>query len=164
MVKIPYFDDADLFYDELGEADGGPPEERATDVLAIFQTLTPKDREADARHVYAYYRDFREAVGGEDWMDKEMGVPESPVDIWNHVQPDTVTVQLGASDDELHVYIHARCDWEPEHGLQMVWQDGIRLVKVSGIDGNPSNGSFWDGDVIYSGQSREFTTFRDPES
>ena len=62
MLKLPYFDNAEVELDE----DLQEPDERAAEALAAFLRLTLADRLRDSRHVYAYYRDFHEVVGGED--------------------------------------------------------------------------------------------------
>ncbi|WP_051371247.1 DUF6985 domain-containing protein [Mesorhizobium loti] len=83
-LKVPYFDNMEI---ELSDDDYDPDDQPVVAALNAFLMLTSDDRLGDTRHVYAYYRDFREAVGGEDWMDAEMGVPEKPEDIWSFVYP-----------------------------------------------------------------------------
>jgi hypothetical protein len=90
-IRIPYFDNAEVSRcddDEVAPGDTAAAEA----VLASFLALTPTDRIADSRHVFAYYRDYREAVGGKDWLDAEMGVPQTAADIWHSVTPGPVTV------------------------------------------------------------------------
>nr|WP_273736404.1 hypothetical protein [Mycolicibacterium septicum] len=86
--------------------------------------------------MYAYYRDIHYAVGGEDWMDEEMGVPQTPADIWRSVTPGPVMV----SDWYEHRYVvmEAECPWEEEHGL---------MTHGRGYD-----------DVVYSAIGDEYTT------
>ena len=164
-MKLPYFDGAPLRY--------LPPEDEYSDAalaqvapaLQAFMALTPADRKADSRHVFAYYMGVRNAVGGDVHMRSDMTEPSRESDIWKHVQPETVTVRPPDEGDDQSAYVilHAACDWEPEHGLQMVWRDGTELVRVSGIDGRPLNSALQGKDVIYADPLRIFTTRRSPD-
>jgi hypothetical protein len=113
MFKMPYFDnaEADMFEDADKSEEGAP-------ALAAFLALTPADRIADSRHVFAYYKDYHQAVGGEDWLDEQMGIPETPADIWNYVTPGSeIDLRKGRKgDDNWYVIMEANCGWEEEHG------------------------------------------------
>jgi uncharacterized protein DUF6985 len=157
-IRIPYFDNAEVsrFDDEVAPGDTAAAEA----VLASFLALTPTDRIADSRHVFAYYRDYHEAVGGKDWLDAEMGVPQTAADIWHSVTPGPVTV--GKHDGHWYVAMEAECRWEPEHGLMMVWRDGMTLSKVGGYDGHMTNGAAYANDslkdVVYAASKEKYTT------
>lgn len=152
-IKIPYFDNVEVKLD----FDAVAPHDMAAAqaVLATFLALTPADRIADSRHVYAYYRDIHYAVGGEDWLDEEMGVPQTPADIWASVTPGPVVVSEWYG--HWYVVMEAECRWESSHGLMMVWQEGAKLSKVSQYDGHMDNGRGYD-DVVYSAIDDEYTT------
>nr|WP_314260536.1 hypothetical protein [uncultured Devosia sp.] len=156
MVQVAYFDNAEVEFFEEEEA---TPRQLAA-VKAVL-TLTSADRLKDSRHVYAYYQDYREAVGGEDWMDEEMGVPETPEQIWDYVYPTTIGVWSGhEGDDHVYVFIESNCGWDEEHGLLLVWRDGIQLNKVGGFDGHPTN-TVKEGeadDKVYSSSNEQYTT------
>lgn len=165
MVQLPYFNNAEVeLFDGFDENDL-----QAAEALATFLALTPADRLKDSRHVFAYYCDFREAVGGEDWLDAEMGIPEKPEDIWDHVTPNVVGVWKGRGDDKhTYIFVEANCVWEEEHGLLLVWRDGKVLNKAGGFDGHPTNaGAYADNamsDVVYRASNPDYTTRLDPQS
>ncbi|ACT03144.1 DUF6985 domain-containing protein [Paenibacillus sp. JDR-2] len=159
MIRVPYFDNA--IVEIVEEID--PSDMKAAAALKAFLSLTEEDRLADSRHVYAYYKDFHEAVGGEDWLDEEMGIPQTPADIWAHVTPGDIEVQQGWNgDDNWYVSMEANCSWEVEHGLMMVWRNGTALTKVGGYDGHLTNvNAFADPtleDVVYSASDPKYTT------
>lgn len=149
-MRVPYFDDADLEYEDDGDGS-----EKAEQALAAFLALTREDRLRDSRHVYAYYRDYREAVGGEDWMDEEMGVPSSPEDIWTYVQP--MSFWLVEEDGIWFISCECNCGWEIEHGLQLAWKEGKQLTKVGGFDGHVTNWEV-DEDVVYASLDPAYMT------
>ncbi|MCX8995509.1 hypothetical protein NOF55_00120 [Rhizobiaceae bacterium BDR2-2] len=158
MIQVPYFDNAEV---ELAEDIDDPD---AATALQAFLSLTAADRLADSRHVFAYYRDFHEAVGGEDWLDERMGVPETPADIWKHVTPGPVLFENGRKDDtSWYVVMEAECRWEEEHGLMMVWRNGTALCKVGGYDGHPTNvNAYADpglADVVYAATNKTYRTY-----
>jgi hypothetical protein len=68
---------------------------------------------------------------------------EESTDIWSHVQfGEEITVTRradGDAEDGIYFSIECNCDWEPEHGLQLVIRDGTRVTKVGGYDGHLTN-------------------------
>ncbi|KIT17037.1 DUF6985 domain-containing protein [Jannaschia aquimarina] len=130
-----------------------------------FMTLPPEALSTTWRHVYAYYRDYHSAVGGEDWLDAQMGVPAGPEAIWAHVRPRSITVRQDYFKTAWFVSLEADCDWEAEHGLNICWRDGTDLVKVGGYDGHVTNDDAYDdpklANVIYAASSPEFRIYRD---
>ncbi|GHD23605.1 DUF6985 domain-containing protein [Tianweitania populi] len=159
-VSLPYFNNIGVEVDE--ETDLSIPEAAAA--LNAFISLSPNDRSADAPHIYAYYKDIHLAVGGEEWMDAEMGVPKAPSDIWKSVSPTHLMVIPELVDDgHWYVGVTADCAWEKEHGLWMVWKDGRQICKVGEYDGHASNASAHGDEsvrnVVYKALDDEFTTY-----
>lgn len=158
-VKAGFFDNIDV--DLAEDCDPSDP------ALQKFLALGPKDRAKAARHVYAYYKDFHSAVGGDEWRDQEVGVPAGPADIWAFVTPGPVFVQQDAYGDKpWYVVMEAECAWEDEHGLMLVWRNGETLSKVSGFDGHVTNANAYDDDklldVVYRASDPAWTTRLDP--
>jgi hypothetical protein len=163
-TRVPYFDQAELEVDDLAEVgDMDADEEAGAAALRAFLALTSTDRLADTRHVYAYYQDFREAVGGEDLFDADISVPETPDAIWAHVQPTQIYLRAGQEDEHCYLVAMCECGWEVEHGLMMVWRDGTTLCKVGGHDGHITNTYAYDdaslADVVYPAIDRRYRTY-----
>ncbi|HEY8559253.1 MAG TPA: hypothetical protein VIL74_02535 [Pyrinomonadaceae bacterium] len=58
--------------------------------------------------------------------------------IWNLVYPTEINVCSGGNEDKnIYLLIYSECEWEPEHGLQLVFKNGLELTRVSGIDCSP---------------------------
>lgn len=158
-VKVAYFDNAGI---ELSDR-YDPSAPGAITALDAFLTLTSADRLRDTWHVFAYYQDVRDTVGGEEWLDEEMGVPQTPEEIWSFVHPKEIGFWSGrGSDNNCYIFLEADCGWEQERGLLMVWRDGTTLNKVGGINGHPTNVNAYGDqslqDVVYYASSPEFTT------
>jgi len=70
------------------------------------------------------------------------GIPEIPdsADIWEHVQfrhPPWWSLGGGPlMPGRSYLSFEGEVSWEPEHGLQLVYEDGQRVCKVSQYDGH----------------------------
>lgn len=55
--------------------------------------------------------------------------------MWQHVRPpDHVTVSVDGG--VAYADLECECDWEIEHGLNLVFRDGDRISKVGQYDGH----------------------------
>jgi hypothetical protein len=88
-------------------------------------------------HVFLYYLDCKGS-----FAPGQPGYVEiaSPKDVWKHVHfgPEA-TVGLRAKDGKIYVSLECSCDWEEEHGLQIVLEEGRRVNKVGPFDGHVTN-------------------------
>jgi hypothetical protein len=44
--------------------------------------------------------------------------------------------RIAGRDQRVYVSVECECDWEPEHGLQIVFRDGATVTKVGPYDGH----------------------------
>lgn len=130
-IDIPYFDGLPLVMvlDGLEDAD----ENEAIDAIESFLRLGPKDRLAASPYVYKNYLRIADVADDED-----LGCRiDSDAEVWSHVRPTEVFVSRRSRRDRaIYVQITADCDWEPEHGLQIVYRRGSELSRVSDLDGH----------------------------
>jgi hypothetical protein len=125
-VSVPYFDDRPVKFwlAELTEAD----EQDVTSAVGAFLALDSAARLAASPYLFQNYQQIGDAVG-EDQMWCHIGIPEA---IWEHVQPNYIRVARRPRRDQLiYIVIDAECDWDPEHGLQIVYRRGSELARVS---------------------------------
>jgi hypothetical protein len=129
-VAVPYLGGAELeFVIEGMEGDDSPQDFAAA--VANFLGKTKSEQVQAAPHVFAAYRSFADAI-----------VPEKPSctivdanEAWQHVRPEEVRVcRLQQGDRKVYVQIVADCDWDHEHGLQLVFREGKTLSRVSMFD------------------------------
>ncbi|WP_246615777.1 DUF6985 domain-containing protein [Aquimarina litoralis] len=58
-------------------------------------------------------------------------------DIWKYISFNEIHVERRLwSDKDVYVSIKCNCNWEEEHGLQLVFRQGKMLTRISGIDGH----------------------------
>lgn len=164
MLKVPYFNNIEVEISDSKDIN----EKNAITAIDNFLALTEANRIADSYHIFAYYKDFHEAVEGENWLDQEMGIPEDPTDIWRYVTPSRLLyIEKGYNnDDNWYIIMEANCDWEEEHGLMLVWRNGTTLTKVGGYDGHLTNVNAYDDEkminIVYAASNPEYTTFLNP--
>jgi hypothetical protein len=90
--------------------------------------------------IWAYYRSTAARFTPDERI--RYGIPEIPdsADIWEHVQflhPPEWRLGDGAlAPGRSYLSFEGEVSWEPEHGLQLVYEDGQRVCKVSQYDGH----------------------------
>jgi hypothetical protein len=139
-VEVPYFPGVRIAFviEDLAE-DRSPHE--FTAAVRRFLDLTLVDRDQTASHVFKNYTDFVEAVGPEN-VDV---VVSQPKEVWARVHPTAIHVsRRHRRDQKVYVQITAECDWEPEHGLQIVYREGNQLSRVSSQDGHLTHTDAYD--------------------
>lgn len=94
-------------------------------------------REAEM-HVYRYYKDMEVF-----WKayDKGYARIRSPKGVWAHVRfgSEPTVCRRAYGDKGVYISLECGCDWEIEHGLQIVFKNGLRVNKVGPYDGHLSN-------------------------
>lgn len=102
-------------------------------------------------HVYRYYQDCNSVwePGDDEYLD----IPD-PASVWNHVQfgDEALVSRRVYGDKRVYVSLSSECDWEPEHGLDIVFKEGLRVNKVGSYDGWVSNADAYGPrfeDVVY---------------
>ncbi|MEU4427347.1 hypothetical protein AB0F81_42550 [Actinoplanes sp. NPDC024001] len=136
--------------------DGYDDDDAPEDFHAAIRRFLALDRsalEAAAPAIYAYYRDVTEQVSDDGRVEID-----GPHDVLDHVRPGQEPVVSRDSHGDRHVYVsvECNCDWEPEHGLQIVFRDGATVTKVGPYDGHLTNAAAFadpslDG-VVYHGR------------
>jgi len=144
-VKIPFFEDEKLtitFIDYTPEEDKSFVEE-ADKALMNFLELTEKDKFTISELVYKNYTDFLEMVG-EDADEFRLEINENN-EIWDFVYPSEIYVsRRDRRDKDIYVQIACECDWEEEHGLQLMFRQGRKLTRVSDQDGHLTEADAYD--------------------
>jgi hypothetical protein len=106
-------------------------------------------READ-EPLFRYYGDFEQW-----WLEDNKQSIKSANELWQHVRlgSEPMVTRRLYGDRGISISIECGCDWEQEHGLQLVLKNGLKVNKLGGYDGHLTNSdAFADEsleDVIY---------------
>lgn len=94
--------------------------------------------------IFAYYEDIRDLLDGDTVM------VTAAEDIWQYVTLGDEPVISRRSFGDMAVYVSSECacDWEPEHGLQIVLREGNVVTKVGAFDGHLSNADSFDDPLL----------------
>jgi hypothetical protein len=134
-INVSYFSQLALRFILHDLEDDERPEEFG-EAVQNFLSLTTLDRDLASIHVFRTYSHFVDLVEPEDVAVKI----NRPEDVWQHVYPSEIHVsRRHRRDKKVYVSIDAECDWEPEHGLQIVYREGKVLSRVSDQDGHLSH-------------------------
>lgn len=125
--------------------------------IQAFLAAGPEMLKAAERHVFRYYQDM---IQSWDPQHEAYVVINAPADVWKHVQlgNEPMFSRNHAGDKGVYVSLECNCDWEPEHGLQLVFRNGATICKVGPYDGLLTNANAYADpdleDVIYRGMAR----------
>ncbi|MFG2003929.1 DUF6985 domain-containing protein [Spirillospora sp. NPDC048911] len=117
--------------------------------ISAFLALERSALEAAAPSIFAYYRDIMDdvvAAGDDEWYVEIDG----PHDVLDHIRFGDEPVVSRDSRRGRHVYVslECECDWEPEHGLQIVFRDGRTVTKVGPYNGHLTNSAAYADDTL----------------
>jgi hypothetical protein len=109
--------------------------------------------QAAEQYVFQYYQNMNTHWAQSDAEFIRIG---SPSEVWQHVQLDTepIVTRRGYGDRGIYVSLECNCDWEPEHGLQIVLKNGSVVTKVGPYDGHLTNSD------AYADESLENVVYR----
>ena len=137
-IKLPVF-----YYLDSIEKDTSFEKEADEALKNILQLKKPEILEV-AKHLFENLQEFKSLVGLND-VTPELRNLTNEIEIWKYINPSCLTVERRAYEDKnIYVVIPCNCDWEEEHGLQMVFRKGKILTRVSDIDGHLTNADAFD--------------------
>lgn len=101
--------------------------------------------------VYNYYQDILKYLTPDDDWYVEINTPNN---VWKFVQFGCEpTVSRRESDNLIYISLGCHCQWEQEHGLQLVFKNGSFINKLGSYDGHLTNSDAYGNqeleDVIY---------------
>lgn len=97
--------------------------------------------------IYKYYKDiFAQLTPDDDWY-VEIARPE---DVWKHI--DFVNTPIVSrrpyGDERIYISLECSCNWEQEHGLQIVFKQGLYVNKIGPVDGHLTNSDAYADDRL----------------
>lgn len=138
-VAIPFFNGEYLPFTITVDATDDLYSVDVTDAVRSFLALSSADREVAAPLVFKNYTDFADAVGD---LDVEIA---DAAKVWEHVKVAEIYVdRRHHGDQDVYVKVACECDWEVEHGLQLIFRCGSLLIRVSDQDGHLTHADAYD--------------------
>lgn len=115
--------------------------------IAAFLSNGPDVLRAAQAPIFQYYRDVNRR---QDPSDEDFVAIASADDVWRHIQFGFEPMVERGDPDERDVYISitCNCDWEREHGLQIVLRNGESVCKIGPYDGHLSNADAYGDDTL----------------
>jgi hypothetical protein len=117
------------------------------DAITNFLAADVTVLQASAGHIFRYYLDCNA-----DWDPGDDGYVaiRSPDEIWDHIRlgGEAMVSRRPHGDMAVYVSLECECDWEPEHGLQIVFRKGLTVNKVGPYDGHLTNSDSFADDAL----------------
>lgn len=115
--------------------------------IANFLSSPQSVLEEAESYIFQYYKDMNS-----DWSpsDEEFVSIKSSSEIWAHIQfgGEAMVCRRGYRDKRIYISLECSCDWEPEHGLQIVFKNGAKICKVGPYDGHLTNSDAYADDSL----------------
>jgi hypothetical protein len=101
-------------------------------------------READ-EPLSHYYKDFESW-----WLEDDKQPIRSEDELWQHVRLGSkpMVSRRRYGDKGIYISVECGCDWEEEHGLQLVLKNGLKVNKLGGYDGHLTNSDAFADDSL----------------
>ena len=145
-VQIQFFDNKKLkitFMDLVVESDPNFIKE-ADQALKLFLEKKTDDRLELSELAFQNCMDFLNAVEYDE-ADKPLWDIEDKNEIWNFIYPqDIYLTRRHRRDEDIYINLTCECEWEQEHGLQLVFRQGKKLTRISDQDGHLTEADAYD--------------------
>ena len=127
LIEIPYFQDKPMKI-VFTEAENESYFTLADFAIGNFMRLSISDRD---NHSLQIIENYKQNLIFDYTPRLEL---KSDNDIWNFVYPSDIILAQNETG-EVFVLVECGCEWEEEHGLQLVFKNGQQLTRVSYNDG-----------------------------
>ncbi len=140
-LKIPILRNEELpvtFTGFIPEDDTGFVEQADIALTNLINLNTEKEFETLTNLVHKSCIDYINEIE-EEYQDEfqEFLDITNKIDIWHYVTFNEIYVERRLwSDKDMYVSVKCNCEWEEEHGLQIVFRQGKMVTRISGIDGH----------------------------
>ncbi|WP_435413603.1 DUF6985 domain-containing protein [Psychroserpens mesophilus] len=137
-IKIPFFNNKTVeiaFMGFVPESDALFIKD-ADEALKTFLEKSETDRLSLSHLAYKNCMDFLNAIEFDE-ADQPLWNIKDENEIWNFIYPQTVFVtRRHRHDENIYINVTCECEWEQEHGLQLVFRQGKILTRISAQDGH----------------------------
>jgi len=146
-IQIPFFENKQLkimFMDFISEDDDKEFVIEADNALEIFLSKKQEEKLELSEIVYNYCMEFLSAVEYDE-KSKSLREIKNKNEIWKYVYPEEIHItRRHRRDEDIYLVITCECEWEQEHGLQLVFRKGKQLIRISDQDGHITEADAFD--------------------
>jgi hypothetical protein len=134
--EIPFLGKEVEFYIHLENEDRAGVSDRQRAAIQSVLDLPGNTKDILAPAMFDNYLEARND------MDPEPPLIETPGKVWDHVKIINVIIPVHGRSQHRYFFADFRCDWEEEHGLELLFRDG-QLIRVSQPDGLWGNAAWY---------------------
>ena len=145
-VSLPFFDNNPYKVTFMGFIPEEDPDfvMEADRALTSFLQKSEQDRLGLSQLVYQHCMDFLNEIGYDE-ADKPLWDIKDATAIWKFVYPhDLYVSRRNRRDKDIYLNLACNCQWEQEHGLQLVFRQGKQLTRISDQDGHLTEADAYD--------------------
>ena len=115
--------------------------------IANFLAIDESVLKQAQNHIYQYYKDVADYMTPDEEGYLEIANPQ---DTWDHIELGATPIvsRRAYGDKEVYISLECDCDWETEHGLQIVFKQGLVVNKVGPYDGHLTNSDAYADDKL----------------
>lgn len=115
--------------------------------VANFLSIDAAVLKAVAPDVFQYYKDCNANWNPGDEQFLSITAPDG---VWAHVRlgEEALVSRRAYGDKGVYISLGCGCDWELEHGLQIVFKNGGKVNKVGPYDGHLTNSDAYADDSL----------------
>lgn len=118
--------------------------DEADRALTNFLKLSAADRNLISESAYKNYMEFRDALVYCK-ADESLRKIKNSNGIWDFIHPTEIYVKRRPyKEHDVYVQVACECNWEKEHGLQLVFRQGKKLTRISEQDGHLTEADAFD--------------------
>ena len=134
-VSVPMFGGKECRFILKGYAED-PKKEEFHAAIANFLSGSPIVLRDAQNDLFRYYEDCKEF-----WEEDGNAPIASASDVWQHVRlgGEPMVQRRAYGDKGVYISIECGCDWEDEHGLQIVLKNGLKVNKLGPYNGHLTN-------------------------
>ncbi|MFC4690929.1 DUF6985 domain-containing protein [Dokdonia genika] len=150
LIEIPFFDNKRMkitFMDFIPERDTEFIKE-ADKALKTFLKKSESDRLLISNLAYENCMEFLNAVEFDE-EDQPLWDIKDKNQIWKFIYPQDIYVTRSHDKFEIiYLNLACECEWEQEHGLQLLFKEGEKLTRISEQDGHITESDSYEKPII----------------
>jgi hypothetical protein len=114
-----------------------------TNFLSIDRSIL----ENAEQYIFQYYQDVNNCWQPED---PEFIAVASPQEVWKHIQfgNEIIVTRREYGDRGIYISLHCECDWEQEHGLEIIFKNGLKVSKIGACNNHLTNSDAYADDSL----------------